>query len=261
MGKNPAFQFYPSDWTRDMGPYSLEICGAWINILCSLFWDGGKQTKSIDEWARILRENRKKTEKILDFLEKKSVADFERLDNQSLTIISRRMVRDFRIAQLRKEVGRLGGNPNLIKSAKPLLNQTVNQKPTPSSSTSSSTSKKKRKTFTIPSFEEVKAYCLERKNVINPQTFIDHYTGNGWKVGINPMKDWKAVIRTWETRGGNGNGGIRTSRSDPRDASLQSREDAEVAAITAKWEAAKKSSSDNAGRTSRNNDAPDFQGG
>jgi hypothetical protein len=206
MGKNPAFQFYPSDWTRDMGPYSLEICGAWINILCSLFWDGGKQTKSIDEWARILRENRKKTEKILDFLEKKSVADFERLDNQSLTIISRRMVRDFRIAQLRKEVGRLGGNPNLIKSAKPLLNQTVNQKPTPSSSTSSSTSKKKRKTFTIPSFEEVKAYCLERKNVINPQTFIDHYTGNGWKVGINPMKDWKAVIRTWETRGGNGNG-------------------------------------------------------
>jgi uncharacterized protein YdaU (DUF1376 family) len=131
-------------------------------------------------------------------------------------------------------------------------------KDSPSSSTSSSTSK--RKNFIIPSLDEVTDYCVERRNVIKPQTFIDHYTGNGWKVGSNPMKDWKAVIRTWETRGGNGNGGIRTNRSDPRDAALQSREDAEIAAITARWEAAKKSTSDKAGRVTGDDDAPDFQG-
>lgn len=127
-----------------MGPYALETCGAWINILCCLFWNGGKQTKSIDEWARVLRENRKKTEKILEFLEKKGIADFERLDNQNVTITSRRMVRDFRISQLRTEVGKLGGNPGLkkIKENREILdNQNDNQKDQSSVSVSSSDNK------------------------------------------------------------------------------------------------------------------------
>lgn len=52
--------------------------------------------------------------------------------------------------------------------------------------------------FTPPTVEEVRAYCLERKNNVNPEKFIDYYTSNGWKVGKNPMKDWKAAVRTWE---------------------------------------------------------------
>ena len=62
---------------------------------------------------------------------------------------------------------------------------------------------KRNNIFIVPSLEEITDYCKERKNQINPQTFLDHYTGNGWMVGKNKMKDWKAVIRTWETRGGN----------------------------------------------------------
>lgn len=140
MGKNPAFLFYPGDWTRDLGDQPHEIGGAWMLILCSLFWDGGRQTKTIQEWAKILRETRKKTEKILNFLREKHIADFEVLDNQNVTIISRRMVRDFEISKLRKEVGRLGGNPNLRGKPKKLDNQTDNQKPTPSVSVSVSSS-------------------------------------------------------------------------------------------------------------------------
>lgn len=56
----------------------------------------------------------------------------------------------------------------------------------------------KRKAFTLPTVEEVKAYCAERNNSIDAQHFVDYYTANGWKVGKNPMKDWKAAIRTWE---------------------------------------------------------------
>ena len=52
--------------------------------------------------------------------------------------------------------------------------------------------------FTPPTLEEVTAYCEERKNDIDPEAFIDHYTGNGWKVGKNPMKDWRAAVRQWE---------------------------------------------------------------
>ena len=52
--------------------------------------------------------------------------------------------------------------------------------------------------FTAPTLEEVKAYCVERKNNVDAERFIDYYTANGWKVGKNPMKDWKAAVRSWE---------------------------------------------------------------
>ena len=57
-----------------------------------------------------------------------------------------------------------------------------------------------RKTFSPPSIEEVRAYCEERKNNVDPERFIAYYQSNGWKVGRNPMKDWRATIRTWERR-------------------------------------------------------------
>jgi hypothetical protein len=57
-----------------------------------------------------------------------------------------------------------------------------------------------KKRFSPPAVEEIKKYCIERKNNINPETFIDHYTSNGWMVGKNKMKDWKASVRTWEKK-------------------------------------------------------------
>lgn len=56
----------------------------------------------------------------------------------------------------------------------------------------------RKKRFAPPTFEEVKAYCSERNNSVDAQRFIDYYTSNGWKVGKNPMKDWKAAVRNWE---------------------------------------------------------------
>lgn len=50
-----------------------------------------------------------------------------------------------------------------------------------------------------PTVEEVAEYCRERNNGVDAQRFVDYYTANGWKVGKNPMKDWKAAVRTWES--------------------------------------------------------------
>ena len=61
----------------------------------------------------------------------------------------------------------------------------------------------KYKAFSEPDLEEVSQYCISRNNSINAQVFIDHYTANGWMVGKNKMKDWKAAVRTWESRNGN----------------------------------------------------------
>ena len=57
-----------------------------------------------------------------------------------------------------------------------------------------------RKRFIIPTPEEVQAYCDERKNGILGQQFCDFYSSKGWKIGKEPMKDWKAAVRTWEMR-------------------------------------------------------------
>lgn len=58
--------------------------------------------------------------------------------------------------------------------------------------------KEKNKIFQKPTIEEVEAYCQERNNGVDAQKFFDYYTANGWKVGKNSMKDWRAAVRTWE---------------------------------------------------------------
>lgn len=54
------------------------------------------------------------------------------------------------------------------------------------------------KRFIPPTLDDVREYCSERNNNVDPEKFIDYYTANGWKVGRNKMKDWKASVRTWE---------------------------------------------------------------
>lgn len=59
---------------------------------------------------------------------------------------------------------------------------------------------KKRKRFTPPTVDEVREYCLERNNGIDPEAFTAFYASKGWKVGNSQMKDWKQAIITWEKR-------------------------------------------------------------
>lgn len=56
------------------------------------------------------------------------------------------------------------------------------------------------KRFTPPTVDEVRDYCEARSNSVDPQRFVDYYSSNGWMVGKNKMKDWKAAVRTWEAK-------------------------------------------------------------
>jgi len=51
-----------------------------------------------------------------------------------------------------------------------------------------------------PTIEDVKNYCLDRKNNINPNKFFDFYESKGWVAGHTKMKNWQAAIRNWEHR-------------------------------------------------------------
>ena len=57
---------------------------------------------------------------------------------------------------------------------------------------------KASKRFIKPTIQQVFEYCQERKNNVDAERFIDYHDSNGWKVGKNAMKDWKATVRTWE---------------------------------------------------------------
>lgn len=67
-------------------------------------------------------------------------------------------------------------------------------------SAESGTSPSNHQRFEKPSLGEIAAYCTERGNNIDPQQFFAFYESKGWRVGNQPMKDWRACIRTWETR-------------------------------------------------------------
>lgn len=54
------------------------------------------------------------------------------------------------------------------------------------------------KRFTPPTLDQVISYCHDRNNNVDPNKWFDYYTANGWMVGKNKMKDWKAAVRTWE---------------------------------------------------------------
>jgi hypothetical protein len=73
----------------------------------------------------------------------------------------------------------------------------------------------KAKRFIPPTVDEVAAYCQERGNGLDPETFVDFYASKGWMVGKNPMKDWKAAVRTWERSEGRGTSGAG-NRVQPR---------------------------------------------
>ena len=60
---------------------------------------------------------------------------------------------------------------------------------------------KKNTKFQKPSIEEIRLYCQERNNSVDPEKFFNFYESKGWVVGKSPMKDWKAAVRTWEQRG------------------------------------------------------------
>ena len=57
-----------------------------------------------------------------------------------------------------------------------------------------------RSRFEKPTVADVEAYCIESGYSVDAQHFVDYYDSNGWKVGKNPMKDWKATVRSWASR-------------------------------------------------------------
>lgn len=120
--------------------------------------------------------------------------------------------RDNKVAKINAQNGALGGRGNKATESETKRNKATKSEAKPTQEKRHKTQdkdkdydkdesiKKAPRRFAPPSVEEVVSYCRERKNGVDAQRFVDFYASKGWKVGNNPMKDWKAAVRTWEGR-------------------------------------------------------------
>lgn len=60
--------------------------------------------------------------------------------------------------------------------------------------------REKKPRFSPPSLDQVTEECKAKGYTFDPEHFISYYESNGWKVGRNPMKNWKAAARNWQAR-------------------------------------------------------------
>lgn len=90
--------------------------------------------------------------------------------------------------------------PDMVKPD--TINNSIKSNNIKSNNTLSTADKpqRERKRFVKPTVEEVAAYCRERQNTVNAEEFVAYYESNGWKVGKNPMVNWKQSVITWECK-------------------------------------------------------------
>ena len=145
MAKQPAIQFYVGDWRKDVGIQSLsyEERGVWFEMLLLMFESKVRGKLCFEEGvpmpeealARALGIDKQKCNHIVRKLIQYGVA---KVESDTGVIYNKRMVDDARLAEIRAECGRLGGNPNLLNQNKSKTQPKRKQNATPSTSTSSS---------------------------------------------------------------------------------------------------------------------------
>ncbi len=188
MAKDPAFLFYPGDYLRDTQTFSPNTQVAYDRIMCEHMRNICISKMQLKFFIKRLTDDEK--EELMMVLT--HVKGGYQIDWVSESIEKRRAYSNSRRKNRQKHD--LTYDKDMKTYDKHMENENENENVIIKEDV------KKRKLFVKPTIEEVQKYCKERKNKVNPQTFIDHYISNGWKVGKNPMKDWKATVRNWERR-------------------------------------------------------------
>lgn len=115
------------------------------------------------------------------------------------------------ISEKRKEAGRIGGKANGSKDKQNQANGSKTKQTEAKQANASFASGQPQqqptttrgKVFQKPTIEEIRAYIAEKGYHFSAEQFFAFYESKGWKVGSQPMKDWKMACVTWEGRTGN----------------------------------------------------------
>lgn len=75
--------------------------------------------------------------------------------------------------------------------------------------------KEKKEKFIKPTIEEIEAEIKEKNYKVDATAFFTYYEGNGWRVGRNPIKNWKMTLANWNTREKKNGGTIYNAVGSP----------------------------------------------
>ena len=180
-------------WIWNDEPYSKGQ--SWVDLLLSANHEdkkihignrlvtihSGQFHTSILKLARRWKWSEKKVKRFLELLKSDNMIEYEGCAHgTTLTIVNYEFYQN-------------GGRTVDRTDAEHSTEQMPNTRPT-----NNNENNENNKRFVPPTIEEVRAYCQERNNNVDPETFVDFYESKNWMIGKNKMKDWKAAVRTWE---------------------------------------------------------------
>lgn len=197
----PYMPFYWGDWFKAMDLQSLprETRCVWFEMLGRM-WESNERGyltingKPMSDFAKANAlafgssiDEYLKHERILE-----ESGIFSRRESDG-AIYSRKVLNDLDLSNIRAKSGSKGG-----KKTWSFAKASAKASAKANTDIDIDIDNEVKNTTKKPTIEEVRAYCQERNNGVDPQKWHDFYTAKDWMIGKNKMKDWKAAVRTWE---------------------------------------------------------------
>jgi len=206
-GKSPAFQFYAAEWLADENVrlMTLEETGAYIDAL-AICWREGSIPACPEMLARLIGKGCSTdvatvVQRVFNIRCASECSSVERLKHKRLEIerekqrarSEQQAAAGKRSAEIKRETQEKARKPKAANKR-----STCVQHPNNSSSSSLDEDGPPLSDAIPPQLEWVVEYCSERNKGVNAHKWFNHYSANGWLVGKNKMKDWRAAVHTWE---------------------------------------------------------------
>lgn len=186
--KSPAFQFYPDDFIGGTMGMSTEDVGAYIRLLCYQWGNGSipLQKAVIDRIAGCCV-----SQMVMDKFKEGKNPRLESVRTKQQAFSETQRKKANMLWQSRGNAGASNGHmPTVCSPISDLHSPSPIPIPSP-----------KTVRFAPPSLQDVTLYASEiLLNQSECQKFINYYESNGWMVGRNKMKSWKAAMRNWQSR-------------------------------------------------------------
>jgi len=188
----PYFRFYPSEWLEGNITLENERTQAIFVKICAWYWKKDCRI-DLDFINKRLINGKASLKQCLQRLIDSNILKVDDTENVSILFLDEQYNLLTEKRSKLAEAGRKGGKASI----KHRLSYKDKDKDKDKEKENI-----KRKSIN-PTLEEVKEYCLERNNKVDPDKWFNFYESKGWMIGKNKMKDWKAAVRTWEYNAGN----------------------------------------------------------
>jgi len=202
MNRLPWFRFYPADWIKGTRELSASEKAIWIDLLCYM-WEAKEQGVIQSDWNGIARMTGTpwlECEGIVRSLVDKGVLEMSQVCPAFVRLMSRRMSAECHARENARERQQKHRESERLRKIKYRNGHVTEMSQTRSQKSEVIKDKDIRHAFKKPTLQELQDHLKEKQSGLDAEAFYAFYESNGWRVGKNPMKSWKAAVTTWEKR-------------------------------------------------------------